>query len=240
MTLNLIGLGMNENSITVEALKAIKSSKKVYLEKYTVDFPYPIKNLEKSLKKKIILLERERVENESILEEAKKQNISLLVYGDSLSATTHIQLITSCKTKKIKFQIFHNSSILTAVAETGLQLYKFGKTASLPRWIPDKFEPTSFVEIIKENQKAKAHTLLLADIGLEIRDAKSQIKKATMSQNLDLPNKIIVMSSAGTKKQKIFYENLDELPNTINKPYCFIIPSTMHFAEQEAIEALSQ
>jgi len=240
MTLNLIGLGMNENSITLEAIKAIKSSKKVYLEKYTVDFPYPIKNLEKTLKKKLIPIEREKVENESILEEAKKQNISLLVYGDSLSATTHIQLITSCKSKKIKFQVFHNSSILTSVAETGLQLYKFGKTASLPKWIPEKFEPTSFVEIIKENQKINAHTLLLADIGLDIKDAKSQIKKATMSQNLELPKKIIVISSAGTKKQKIFYENLENLPNTINKPYCFIVPSTMHFAEEEAIEAMKE
>ena len=242
MTLNLIGLGLNEKSITLESIEAIKASDEVYLENYTVDFPYTIKELEKSLKikTKIIPLEREKVEDESIITKAKSKNISLLIYGDSLSATTHTQLILACKKQKIKYKVYHNASILTAIAETGLQLYKFGKTASLPRWIPDKFEPTSFVEIIKENQKIQAHTLLLADIGLDIKDAKSQIKKATLSQNLKLPDKIIVISNAGTNKQKIFYENIEKLQDKTEKPYCFIIPSKLHFAEQEVLDVVKE
>ena len=37
--LYLIGLGLNEKSISLEGLEAVKKCKKVYLEGYTVDFP---------------------------------------------------------------------------------------------------------------------------------------------------------------------------------------------------------
>ena len=92
MTFYLIGTGMNENSISADALKILNSCDKIYLENYTVNFPYPIKELEKSLKIKITELNRAKVEDESILKKAKTQNIALLVYGDALSATTHMQL----------------------------------------------------------------------------------------------------------------------------------------------------
>ena len=38
--LYLIGLGLNEKSLSKEAIEIIKRCKKVYLEDYTVDFPY--------------------------------------------------------------------------------------------------------------------------------------------------------------------------------------------------------
>jgi len=40
MTFYLIGLGLDLKSISVDALDIIKKCKKVYLEDYTVDFPY--------------------------------------------------------------------------------------------------------------------------------------------------------------------------------------------------------
>lgn len=239
MTLNLIGLGLNENSITAEALNAIQNSDEVYLENYTVDFPYSIKQLEKNLKTKIIQLKRENTEDESIVKKSKNQKISLLIYGDPLSATTHTQLILACKNQKVKYKIFHNASILTAVAETGLQLYNFGKITSLPKWIPEKFEPVSFTQTIKQNQKILAHTLLLVDIGLNLEKAIEQIKKAILSQNLKLPEKIILLSNIGTQNQKIIYKNINNLPKTIQKPYAFIIPAEkINFAEKEFLDNL--
>ena len=78
--LNLIGLGLNENSITVEALKAVQESDEVYLENYTVDFPYKLEILEKNLDVKIIPLKRELVEDESVIKKAKAKKISLLIH----------------------------------------------------------------------------------------------------------------------------------------------------------------
>ena len=141
----LIGLGLNEKSISLEALEALKKCKKIYLENYTIEFPYSKKKLEKIIGKKIDELKREEVESEKFLDEAKKKNIALLVYGSPLAATTHISLLIKCEEDKIKYKMFHNASIMGAIAETGLQLYKFGKTTSMPAWKGD-YKPKSFVE----------------------------------------------------------------------------------------------
>jgi len=235
MTLYLIGIGMNKNSIGADALEILKTCDKVYLENYTINFPYSIKELEKSYRIKITKLDRAKVEDESIIKEAKDSKVALLVYGDSLSATTHLQLILACKKQNIRYQIFHNASILTAISETGLQLYKFGKTASMPNWKEHTNKPTSFMNYIKENQSIKAHTLLLTDIGLGIKEAINQLKESTDN----LPEKIIACSNIGTENQKIFYDT----PNNLRKkeipmPFCLIIPGEMHFLEEEALREI--
>ena len=69
--LYLIGLGLNEKGITIEGLEAIKKCNKIYLESYTIDFPYEIKKLEKIINKKIITLKREDVEGDFLIKEAK-------------------------------------------------------------------------------------------------------------------------------------------------------------------------
>lgn len=233
MTLNLIGTGLNEKSITLEALEAIKKSKKIYLENYTVDFPYSKAKLEKIIKKKITELNREKVESEEFVNEARKQDISLLVYGDSLSATTHSEIILTCKNNEIPFKIFHNASIMTAIAETGLQLYKFGKTASMPTW-KNNWKPDSFMEIVKQNQSIQAHTLLLVDIALDLEKAKQQLKEAMKNHNVEIEN-IVLCSNLGNQAT-IIYDKIENLPKEINKPYCFIIPSKLHFHEQEFLD----
>ena len=142
MAFYLIGTGLDKNSISADALKILKSCNKIYLENYTVNFPFKIEELENSLDIKIEEINRESIENEAIILEADEKNIALLVYGDSLYATTHIQLILACKEKNIEYKIFHNASIMTAIAETGLQPYKFGKTPSMPNWEEHTNKPT--------------------------------------------------------------------------------------------------
>jgi diphthine synthase len=234
MTFNLIGTGLNEKSITLETLELIKKSKKVYLENYTVDFPYKKSELEKTIKKKIEELQRERVESEDFIKQAKKEDISLLVYGDSLSATTHSELILSCKKNKIPFRIVHNASVLTAIAETGLQLYKFGKTASMPTW-KDNWKPESFTDLIKQNLSIQAHTLLLVDIALSMEKAKQQLVETFKNQNISV-GKIVVCSELGVGS-KIIYDEVGKLSNKIKSPYCFIIPAKLHFLEEEFLKS---
>lgn len=241
MTLHLIGTGMTSNSLTSEATETLKSFNKIYLENYTVNFPYPKSELEKNYKIKIQELPREQVENESILTEAKDQEIALLVYGDSLSATTHMQLILECKKLMIPYKIYHNASILTTIAETGLSLYKFGKTTSMPNWAEHTNKPTSFISYIKQNLSIDAHTLILTDIGLEIKNAISQLKEASESENLKLPEKIIAISAAGTSKQKTFYNTPENLAaQNIPMPFCLIITNLLSHSEIEALKTLKQ
>ena len=53
MALYLIGLGLNMKSITREGREAIDKCKKIYLENYTVDFPYKLGPLKEIIGKKI-------------------------------------------------------------------------------------------------------------------------------------------------------------------------------------------
>lgn len=239
MTFNLIGTGMTSSSLSAEALQTLKQCDKIYLENYTVNFPYPISDLEKNYNLKIEELPRTLTENEQILQEAKNSNVALLVYGDCLSATTHTQLIVSAKQQKIPYEIFQNTSIMTTVAQTGLSLYKFGKTTSMPNWAEHTNRPTSFINYIKQNDSIQAHTLILTDIGLEIIPAIEQLQEASTKENYNLPEKIIAITHAGTDQQKIFHDTPQNLTQKlITMPFCLIIPNSLSHSESGALEIL--
>ncbi len=239
MAFYLVGIGMDKNSISADALEILKTCDKIYLENYTVNFPYKIGELKKMFDVEISELGRVDVEDESILEQAKKSDVALLVYGDSLSATTHIQLILECKKQNIPYKIFHNASIMTTVAETGLSLYKFGKTASMPNWDEHTNRPTSFMDYIKENRSIQAHTLILTDIGLKIENVIMQLLESSKKEGVELPEKIIAISNAGMSKQNIYYDVPEKIKKLkIEMPFCLIIPTTLHFLEEEALGLL--
>lgn len=235
----LIGLGLDLKSISVEALEVCRKADKIYIENYTVDFPYDVESLEKVLEKRIILLSRVMVENEKFVEEAKNKDVVLLVYGSPLIATTHISLILKCKKEKIEYRVFHNASIFDAVCETGLQVYKFGKTASLPAWT-ENFKPKSFVEIVKLNKAIKAHTLMLVDMGLTFSQALEQLKTAFRGKNTKL-GKLVICSKMGTEESRVYYEHIEKLMGAeIYPPFCIIIPSELHFVEGEALNLVRE
>lgn len=233
----LIGLGLDLGSLSLEALDILRKADKVYLENYTVEFPYNIEELERIVKNRVIPLTRTIVENEKFVEESKNKDIVLLVYGSPLMATTHISLILKCRKEEINYKILENASIFDAVSETGLQVYKFGKTASMPKW-QENYKPKSFTELIKFNQAIKAHTLILVDLNLSYSDALKQLQEACKKKvKLD---KIVVCSRLGTSDSKIYYGFLPELYGCeVYAPFCFIIPSNLHFLEKEALEMLS-
>ena len=236
--LYIIGLGLNPDGISKYGLAIVKRCKKIYLENYTVDFPYNKEELASIIDKKILPADREFVEGLSIVDEAKKMDVALLVYGSPLTATTHITLIQEAKNAGIRYKIIYNASILDAVAETGLQIYKFGKIASMPKWNEkNNFSPDSFMEIVRENQSIKAHSLILIDIGLEFQDALEQLEKAAEKHEIKL-KRILVCQTLGTKNRKISYKSIEQLKEfeSVRKPYCIIIPSKLHFVEKEVLE----
>ncbi len=233
--LYLIGLGLNEKGISLEGKEALKKCRKIYLENYTVEFPYSLPKLEKAVGRKIIKLQREKVENNGIIEEAKRENIALLVYGAPLFATTHISLILEAEKQKVELKVIYSSSVFDAIAETGLQLYKFGKISSLTKW-GKNFEPDSFFDIILQNKSIKAHSLILVDIGLKLEDALNELEISAQRKKSTI-DKLIACSNLGTSKARIYYGTIRELKaKKIPAPYCFIIPGEMHFLENEALE----
>jgi len=225
----IIGLGLNERGISKQGLLALEKCHKVYLESYTVDFPYELEDL-KLGKKKIVKLGRSEVESDKLIREARGRNVALLVYGSPLFATTHISLVLDAEKQKVRTKVIYSASVFDAVAETGLQLYKFGKILSMP-----KNQESDFFQYAKENQSIKAHSLILVDIGMDFQSALERLKKATRKADIKL-DKIIVCSKIGTGNSKIVYGSVDELrKKEIDAPFCFIIPGELHFLEKEGV-----
>ena len=167
MPLYLIGLGLcNEKDITIRGLEYIKQSDYVYMEYYTSILSIDYSKLEKYYEKKIILADREMIEidfDKEILEKAKSSKVSLLVVGDPFSATTHIDLYLRCVHEGVKVEVVNNASILNSIGITGLSLYRFGETVSIP-FFTEKWRPYSFYDKICRNYKNDLHTLILLDI----------------------------------------------------------------------------
>ncbi|MCX8162993.1 MAG: diphthine synthase [Candidatus Micrarchaeota archaeon] len=253
-TFYLIGLGIGSASgLSLEALKILKKINKIFIERYTSFLEEEeVKKIENILSKKIILLEREEVENEKIiLDQLEKEDCALIVCGDPLIATTHISLVISCKKLNHKIKIIHNSSILSAAISTsGLQVYRFGKICTIAYW-KEKYQPTSFLKIIKTNKKIDAHSLCLLDIDKELgaMSAKKALEIIFLAQKkakqkiLTQKDRIIVLSCLGRENQKIWagrIEKLLEKKEDIVGPAVIIIPSKMHFVEEEYFQILQK
>ncbi|MBI2107193.1 diphthine synthase [Candidatus Woesearchaeota archaeon] len=235
MTLFLIGIGLEEEDISLKAITSLKLCKKIYLESYTstgVSKEY----LEKLLKKSIESKDREFFENESkkIILKAKKENIALLIQGDCLSATTHISILQEAIENKVKTEIIHGISIFTAISETGLSLYNFGKTTSIP--FNNKNIKTPY-EVVKSNLEKEMHTLILLDLNPKENKflTANEGLKYLISQNLDENKEAVICSKLGTSKKEIKKGKIKDLINTKLKyfPQCIIIPGKMHFVEEE-------
>jgi len=235
--LYLIGLGLNERGISKEGLLALKKCSKVYLENYTIDFPYDTNELH--LDKEITPLGRSEVESNKLIKEAKSKKIALLVYGCPLFATTHMTLVKDAEKAGVRVEVIYAASIFDGIAETGLQLYKFGKITSMPAWTKN-YHPESFIDIIKENQSIKAHSLILLDIGMSFKKAIEQLEIASKNKEI-LLDKIIVCSNIGNERSKIRYDTIEELKKQrFELPICFIIPEELHFLEKEVLEGVGE
>ena len=239
--LYLIGLGLNdENDLSLKAIDAIKKCDSVFIELYTNKWLGDIKKLEDIAGKKIIVLERLGVESDFLINEAKKKDVALLIPGDPLTATTHVELLIEAKKKNIPARIIHSSSIYTAIAESGLQLYKFGRVATLV-YPEEKFKPESPFGIMKENMKAGLHTLVLLDIKYDeekymtANEGLGIIADAGIDENMS----VVVCCQLGSSNQVIKYGKIKNLVNDdkISKvPAVIIIPGKLHFKEEEMLK----
>lgn len=236
--LYLIGLGLwNEKNLTLEGIEAAKECDVLYLEEYTSKlFGTNKQKLEEVLGKKIQVIPRNSVESGEILNYAKSNVIGLLIGGDPLTATTHTDLILQAKEKNIKTKIIHNSSIYTAIAETGLQIYKFGRATTVTFWT-DNYKPTSFYEIIKENQKQGLHTLVFLDIDQEKQKYMSinEALSTLLECGLNKTQKVIGCARIGSEDQIIKYDTVEKLIEfDFGKPlHILIVPGKLHEKEEE-------
>lgn len=235
--LYIIGLGLySEEDLTLKAVEIAKKCE-CYCELYTSIWQGSIKNLENLIGKEIKILKRKDLEEgqEIFLENVKKRDVALFVPGDPLVATTHINLVYEAKRKRISVKIIHNASIFSAVGETGLQIYKFGKTATVP--LNGRLENVKTT--LRNNKKLGLHTLLLLDIDRETNismTASEAIKLLLKAKLIKDYDKVVVFSKAGGESQVIYNIAKEFLAKKIDLPAVLIIPGKLHFRERDFLE----
>lgn len=230
--LSIIGLGLDDGEITQKGLEAVKSSEKVFVEFYTNTETVDISELEEKTGRTIEKLSRKEVEQEDkILETAEKSDTAFLVSGDPITATTHYDIKTRAEEREIDVKVIHAPSILTSVAETGLNVYKFGRVVTLPA----DSNPDSIGDMIEKNLSVGLHTLVLFDIDLRAEKALEKLGKIKS----DLKDgKAVVCERMNADDQEITYGEYEDLVEEDygETPHCIVIPGDLSHKEEEFVE----
>ncbi len=246
MVLFLIGLGLHDKKdISLKGLEAVKRCSEVYLENYTSKLACPVSELEELYGKRIVLADRELVEQKfekEILPKAKDSDIALLIIGDVFSATTHVSVLLEAKNLGVKVVVINNASILTTIGVTGLSLYNFGKVTSIPfanRSIEAPYD------VIKGN--GDMHTLVLLD--LDPSKGKFMLASEAIRFLLSVEDKrnegvftegtkCVICCDLGSEDPEIIYSSAKDLlkADLQRLPQCLIVPGKLHFMEADLLE----
>lgn len=250
--LYLVGIGLGIGDISARGMDTIGKSSRLFLDQYTNFIPdEELKSMNSAFGKEPELLERSDLEENAAktIEKAKSENIVILVPGDPLIATTHHTILDTAKKLGIKYEIIHCVSIFSAaIGESGLDIYRFGPTTTIPFWT-DKYKPVSFIDVIAQNFNNNQHTLILLDYDYKNRkrmtlvEAIQFLHKADESTGRNLikkETKILILGNVGKVNQSIHYVAIDEmnkevLKEFLDKTLSLIFPAKLNFAEVEAL-----
>ena len=257
----LIGLGPgNLEYMSKYANDVANACSKRYLEGYTAILP---PNQEEKLE--AVVGEWERimrpdVENpDALLKLAKEIPVALLIVGDPMQATTHVDLEARCNEMDINFNVVPGiTATALAVSLSGLQSYRFGRQVTIPFSYGD-YLPYSPLEMICNNYENNLHTLVLFDLdptGMGL-DKPSPMKPneaidllERMSEKMGLEAHSfeilkkhvkewngVLLTDISMKNQKVSAGKLGDLLK-LDKGWihCMIVPAAMNENELEAFE----
>ncbi len=251
----LVGLGLyDEKDMSLRALETIREADTVFAELYTSLMPaFHISKLEKLSKKNIIIVSRRDLEEETgqeILDSAKNGKTVLLVPGDPLIATTHVDLRIRAEKQGIKTRIVHGASIISAVIGlSGLQNYKYGRSVTVPFTDESSTVETPY-RVIKENKRLGLHTLCFLDIKAEEKrymtiqhglKALLAMEKTKRNRVVNPSTLTVGIARAGSNNPTV---KADYVADLINydfgpPPHSLVFPGKLHFVEAEALVTLA-
>jgi diphthine synthase len=152
--------------MTVKALRALKDCDEIFAEFYTSTLiGTDVSELEDALGKKIKVLHRLQVEeDDEIIRQAKESRVAFITAGDTMAATTHVDLKIQAAEEGIPVEVVHGVSIFSACPTAlGLQPYKFGRTVTLP-FLEENYHPRSPYDNLLDNKSRGLHSMVLLDI----------------------------------------------------------------------------
>lgn len=246
-----IGLGLwDERDISLRGLEEASHCQVLFAEFYTSRLVGTTPEaLRRTLGKPFTLLSREQVEDgRLVLAAARGAVVGFLTPGDPMAATTHVDLRLRAERMGIPTRIVHGASILTAAAGLlGLQVYKFGRTTSIPFPAPG-FRPRSPYEAIAANRAAGLHTLVLLDLEgerfLGAREALEYLLELEAEEKRGIVTEgtlTCVLSQVGSPRPGIAVGPLGEIAGRDlgGPPQCIVFPGQLHFLEEEMLTLLA-
>ena len=255
----IIGAGINGyKGISVDALEILKKCDRVYIERFTSSLSD--KDLEglnalingNTCDSNILIpVQRWFVDDgREIIEHSKYNDVALLTYGDPLIATTFTELQVRAIRRSIQVKIIHAASGITSlIGETGLHIYKFGRTVTMMSGLQSYI--TVYTTIL-DNLLAGNHSLILTEYANnnnnlfflnptfffeKMLEAEEEIKYGAFSPETFA----IVASRIGTEHQRI---ESGKVKSLIDKdygigPHSIIITASLHFTELDAVKTLT-
>jgi diphthine synthase len=250
-----VGLGLHdEKSISLRGIEEARSADAVFAEFYTsLMADLSVKKLERLVGKKISVVSRRALEEDEgqlILQSAEKGKAVLLVPGDPLIATTHVDLRIRAEKHGIKTRVVHGASIISAVIGlSGLQNYKYGKSVTLP-FSDETPESETPYRVIAENKKMGLHTLCFLDIKAEekrymtIKEGLRQllaVEKRKRHGVVTLNTLAVGIARAGSEKPSVKAGHVREIltHDFGAPPHSIVFPGELHFMEAEALITLA-
>ncbi len=251
--LQFIGLGLyDERDISVKGLEAVRNADAVYAEFYTSRLMGTTpEKMEVFYGRKIRTLSRAEVEVDPFwLAEALEKNVAFLVGGDPMVSTTHLDLRLRAEEMGIKTSLIHCSSIITAVPGlSGLQNYRFGRSATIP--FPyfargKRISPESPYQVLKENLIRNLHTMLFLDIQdqryMTVNEGAELLLEMAAGAGDMLADRLAIgIARAGSKDAVVKADRLAALrSHDFGGPlHILVVPARLHFLEAQALMALA-
>ena len=258
----LIGIGPGDlDHMTERARGVARGCSKRYLEGYTAVLPPKEEGRLESVVGPWEKLMRDEVEGaEELLASAREESVALLVVGDPMQATTHIDLEDRCVEQGIGFHVIPGlSATALAVSLSGMQSYRFGRQVTLPFATSD-YLPTSPLKMLCNNFENGLHSLVLLDLdptgmGLEKPRPMSPAEAVGLLEKmaaqvvdeeeggrglLEIPVKQwngILLSDLGTEEERVLSGPLGDLSGQKGgMVHAFILPAEFSGMEEDAFE----
>ena len=253
----LIGIGPGDlDHMTERARSVARGCSKRFLEGYTAVLPPTEEERLESVVGGWERLMRDDVEKpDELLDLARSGPVALLVVGDPMQATTHIDLEERCVEEGIGFHVIPGlTATALAVSLSGLQSYRFGRQVTIPFSVGE-YLPTSPLQMICDNRDSGLHTLVLLDLdptGMGVEEPRPMVpgeavallERMSQRSEGDSPDAEAIrewlgmlLSDLGTEEERVVSGTLDELSH-IDSGYvhAFILPAGFSGMEEGAFE----
>ncbi len=252
----LIGIGPGDlDHMTERAKRVARGCSKRFLEGYTAVLPPTEEELLESVVGSWERLMRDGVEKPGeLLDLARSGPVALLVVGDPMLATTHIDLEERCVEEGVDFPIIPGlTATALAVSLSGLQSYRFGRQVTIPFSVGE-YLPTSPLQMIRDNRDSGLHTLVLLDLdptGMGVEEprpmapdeAVAMLERMSERSEDSMDNEAIrewsgmLLSDLGTEEERVVSGSLDELARIeTGHVHAFILPAGFSGMEEAAFE----